>query len=1069
MSISVETLALAKKNTKQAVEEAVTSVYRYRGSVETFEDLPTSGQKVGDVYNVEKEAGRNYAWDGSNWDALGIAENLGDIEFEGEGIVERDVTFDGNNDRVSYTDYVECSKAIPLENLVSNQIIIEHEGYGGTSTPYYVGYAFGNSTNSIDTFSGPGNPLQNTDNQSIYTLPTDFNYSEYKYFFLPLTHEKHGPQGQSTGEKEEYWINPIITYKTLEQGTVTKTINNDYLDKNQIQPIADQANTAEQIANNAQNTANNALSTGNAANNRLNDLGNNAFLTPLHRSKDTNNNDDTNVPVYSSSGGDIKFFKGVKQSDLRSFYYGDQEVYLLFESRGNEPEVFMTSYGLGNNDSNYNSVTGPLSWTSLGNNKYKINPQNLSSNDYLFVPYEYPATNDGSNYHQCSLQGTLTYYSKNDKMWVTLNNNYITRKDVDDKIYVIDEKFDDKLNNLGNINFYAGQEDTIVIKNASNYTSNDYNGYTKPFNTKQIIEDENNEICVYAEWDSSIETVFDIVGSNTVMTSFAYSDSPDYIYSTTGPMEWDKIDDYKAKIILPNNIPGYDYYFIPLSYPTYDPSTGYVEVDCFSDLSKVNFSYTVKKDVYKSINGDFYDSDAVNAIANDISNQANAAYDRANNAMGVSTTASGRANSAYDKANTASNATNDINNALNDLGNIEFSNSSVITITKDLTNDKESSTDWIAIKANEVKDGKITIKVTNNQDMPTVQYPGAFSGGFGSTPQDRISGPGGSYTPSLSSNVDEYIYTIDDSVIQNNFYVFIKNEVTNMGQSTGFFFQGTISYEKETKETKTINQDFYDKEDVNNLISNTSNIANDAYSLASNASNSAVNAANLAGAATKTFFGDEGNTRFVDSNDDYPGIKEGDIYVYEYDFTSTAKVVTEVNENWNNSGHNDITVATIDNTIVSTNSRPNDMSENDYYMIPLGAVWVDTTHHKVSILEEHVGTAPSTEFVWNDLPTQASVETDATNTTIDLTLEDNHEYRYTSDVESLTLTMPSGEFLSTVIFQSGTNATQMTYDSGIKWTGDDVVSGAFVPQANKVYDLVFWYNGININGISRGV
>ena len=81
MSISVETLALAKKNTKQAVEEALTSVYTYRGSVETLNDLPTSGQKVGDVYNVVSEAGQNYAWDGSNWDALGIAENLGDIEF----------------------------------------------------------------------------------------------------------------------------------------------------------------------------------------------------------------------------------------------------------------------------------------------------------------------------------------------------------------------------------------------------------------------------------------------------------------------------------------------------------------------------------------------------------------------------------------------------------------------------------------------------------------------------------------------------------------------------------------------------------------------------------------------------------------------------------------------------------------------------------------------------------------------------------------------------------------------------------------------------------------------------
>ena len=55
-----------------------TKVYTYKGSC-TFENLPTSGQVAGDVYNVTNDftldgkpypAGTNVAWDGAGWDAL---------------------------------------------------------------------------------------------------------------------------------------------------------------------------------------------------------------------------------------------------------------------------------------------------------------------------------------------------------------------------------------------------------------------------------------------------------------------------------------------------------------------------------------------------------------------------------------------------------------------------------------------------------------------------------------------------------------------------------------------------------------------------------------------------------------------------------------------------------------------------------------------------------------------------------------------------------------------------------------------------------------------------------------
>lgn len=48
----------------------ITNVYKYKGSKATVSALPTTGNVVGDVWNVE-ERGINYAWTGTAWDALG--------------------------------------------------------------------------------------------------------------------------------------------------------------------------------------------------------------------------------------------------------------------------------------------------------------------------------------------------------------------------------------------------------------------------------------------------------------------------------------------------------------------------------------------------------------------------------------------------------------------------------------------------------------------------------------------------------------------------------------------------------------------------------------------------------------------------------------------------------------------------------------------------------------------------------------------------------------------------------------------------------------------------------------
>ena len=66
-----------------AEQLGLTTVYQYKGSVATYANLPTTGQKVGDVWNVETadpdhgiKAGDNVAWDGAQWDTLGGNQDL---------------------------------------------------------------------------------------------------------------------------------------------------------------------------------------------------------------------------------------------------------------------------------------------------------------------------------------------------------------------------------------------------------------------------------------------------------------------------------------------------------------------------------------------------------------------------------------------------------------------------------------------------------------------------------------------------------------------------------------------------------------------------------------------------------------------------------------------------------------------------------------------------------------------------------------------------------------------------------------------------------------------------------
>lgn len=86
----------------------VASALRYKSSVNAYGDLPSSGQKVGDVYNVKAaggtdadgvaiKAGDNVVWNGSGWDVLAGTVDLSSYALQSE--VQADLS--GKVDKVT--------------------------------------------------------------------------------------------------------------------------------------------------------------------------------------------------------------------------------------------------------------------------------------------------------------------------------------------------------------------------------------------------------------------------------------------------------------------------------------------------------------------------------------------------------------------------------------------------------------------------------------------------------------------------------------------------------------------------------------------------------------------------------------------------------------------------------------------------------------------------------------------------------------------------------------------------------------------------------------------------------
>lgn len=118
---------------KSQVDSKFTSVYIFKGSVDSVEDLPTEGNVIGDVWNVRKND-TNYAWTSEGWDALGGIAELASLTANGLMSKEDFAKLQGIEAGAQVNKIETITKRVEL-NVVNKNVTIPEDVAIGPNEP----------------------------------------------------------------------------------------------------------------------------------------------------------------------------------------------------------------------------------------------------------------------------------------------------------------------------------------------------------------------------------------------------------------------------------------------------------------------------------------------------------------------------------------------------------------------------------------------------------------------------------------------------------------------------------------------------------------------------------------------------------------------------------------------------------------------------------------------------------------------------------------------------------------------------------------------------------------------
>lgn len=118
---------------KSQVDSKFTSVYIFKGSVDSVEDLPTEGNVIGDVWNIRKND-TNYAWTSEGWDALGGTAELASLTSNGLMSKEDFAKLQGIEAGAQVNKIETITKRVEL-NVVNKNVTIPEDVAIGPNEP----------------------------------------------------------------------------------------------------------------------------------------------------------------------------------------------------------------------------------------------------------------------------------------------------------------------------------------------------------------------------------------------------------------------------------------------------------------------------------------------------------------------------------------------------------------------------------------------------------------------------------------------------------------------------------------------------------------------------------------------------------------------------------------------------------------------------------------------------------------------------------------------------------------------------------------------------------------------
>lgn len=95
----------------------------------------------------------------------------------------------------------------------------------------------------------------------------------------------------------------------------------------------------------------------------------------------------------------------------------------------------------------------------------------------------------------------------------------------------------------------------------------------------------------------------------------------------------------------------------------------------------------------------------------------------------------------------------------------------------------------------------------------------------------------------------------------------------------------------------------------------------------------------------------------------------------------------------------------------------------------------------------------------NELEKKMNVVENTYSTTVTIQLNDKNSFQYTKDMKKLTIKLPTNieaGYNAQIVFNSGSEATEIVINEEIAWVGDDVSNSEFTPQPNRYYTIDVW-------------